>query len=52
MYRRSRDSSVGMATAYGLDGRGSIRGRDMDIAALEPTQPPIQWLPVGNAVGE
>jgi hypothetical protein len=28
MYARSRDSSVGIATGYGLDGRGSIPGSD------------------------
>jgi hypothetical protein len=47
----SRDSTVGMATGYGLDGRGSIlvRGRDflfftVSRRALWPTQPPIQWV--------
>jgi hypothetical protein len=44
---RSRDSSVGIATGYGLDGRGSIsaQGKEMSIfstgsrSALGPTQP-------------
>jgi hypothetical protein len=45
------NSSVGIATGYGLDGRGSIPGRDkmflFPIAprALGPTQFPIQWVP-------
>jgi hypothetical protein len=29
IYRRSRNSSVGIATAYGLDDRGSILGKGM-----------------------
>ena len=42
---RGRDSSVGIASRYGLDGPG---GRDFlhsSRPALAPTQPPIQWLP-------
>jgi hypothetical protein len=43
-------SSVGIATGYGLDGPGikSRWGRDFSHTsrpALEPTQPPIQWVP-------
>ena len=43
-------SSVGIATSYGLDGPGieSRWGRDFphpSIPALEPTQPPVQWVP-------
>ena len=45
-----RDSSVGIATRYGLDGPGieSRWGRDFPYPsrpALGPTQPPIQWVP-------
>jgi hypothetical protein len=47
---RGRDSTVGMATRYGLDGPGieSWRGREFphrSRPALGPTQPHIQWLP-------
>jgi len=46
-----RDSSVGIATRYGLDGPGieSRWRRDFphpSRPALEPTKPPIQWVPV------
>ena len=45
-----RDSSVGIATRYRLDGPGieSRCGRDfppLSIPALRPTQPPMQWVP-------
>jgi hypothetical protein len=45
-----RDSSVGIATRYGLDGPEieSRWGRDFQHPsrpALGPTQPPIQWVP-------
>ena len=45
-----RDSSVGIATRYGLYGLGieSRRGRDLPPQSrpvLGPTQPPIQWIP-------
>ena len=45
-----RDSSVGIATRYGLDGPGieSQWWRDFphkSIPALGPTQPPVQWVP-------
>jgi hypothetical protein len=44
------DSSVGIATDYGLDGPGiEIRwGRDFSHTSrptLGPTQPPVQWVP-------
>ena len=54
-----RDSSVGIATRYGLDGPGieSRWGRDFphpSRPSLGPTQPPVQWvprLPRGKAAG-
>ena len=44
------DSSVGIATGYGLDGPGieSRWGKDFPHLSrldLGSTQPPIQWLP-------
>jgi hypothetical protein len=55
-----RDSSVGIATRYGLDGPGieSRWGRDfphLSRPALGPIQRPVQWVPglfpVGKAAG-
>ena len=51
----SRDSAVGIATGYGLDGPGieSRCGRDFPHPfrpALGPTQPSIQWV-LGKATG-
>jgi hypothetical protein len=39
---KSRDSSVTIATVYGLDGRGSIPSRGMRLFSI---QPPLQWVP-------
>jgi hypothetical protein len=49
MYLMGRDSSVGIATRYGLDGKGieSRWGRDFphpSRPALGPTQPHVQWV--------
>ena len=49
---KDRDSSVGIATGYGLDGPGiesQLRGGPdfphPSKPALGTTQPPIQWVP-------
>jgi len=47
---RGQDSSVGIATRYGLKSPGSNPGGGRDFPhpsrpALGPTQPPIQWVP-------
>jgi len=46
----NRDSSVGITTRYGLGGRRiEFRWRRDFLhpsrLALEPTQPPVQWVP-------
>ena len=46
----SRDSSVGIATHYGLDGPGIASGWGRDFPHLSrpglgPTQSPVQWVP-------
>jgi hypothetical protein len=57
---KGRDSVVGIATRYGLDGPGieSRWRRDFTQSsrpALGPTQPPVQWVaglfPGGKAAG-
>jgi hypothetical protein len=53
---RVRDSSVGIATRYGLEGPGieSRWGRDVPQLSrpiLGPTQPPVQWV-TGISWGE
>ena len=45
-----RDSSVGTATRYGLDGEGIESWWVGDFPhpsrpAMGPTQPPVQWVP-------
>jgi hypothetical protein len=50
IYVRSRDSSVGIATRYGLEGPGIESRWERDSPhtsepAVRPTQPPIQWVP-------
>ena len=52
-----RDSSVVIATRYGLDGLGIESRWGWDFPhpsrpALRPTQSPVQWLPGGKAAGE
>ena len=47
---RGPGSTVGIATAYWLDGPGIVfRWRrdfpHLSIPALRPTQPPVQWVP-------
>jgi len=48
LWFRGSDNAVGIATGYGLDGPGieSQWGRDFPPSrpALEPTQPPVQWV--------
>jgi hypothetical protein len=59
IYIRSRDSSVGIATGYGLDDRefwirvpvGSRIFSTSSRPALGPTQPPIQWVPGAFSLG-
>jgi hypothetical protein len=57
----SRDSSVGIALGYGLDDRGSrvrfparlgiFHFTSASRTALEPTQPPIQWVSGALSLG-
>ena len=51
-----RDSSVGIATRYGLDGPGIESLWRLDFPhpsrpALGPTQPSVQWVP-GHSQGK
>jgi hypothetical protein len=50
MSEDGRDSSVGIATDYGLDGPGIETRWEQEFPrpsrpALEPTQPPVQLVP-------
>jgi hypothetical protein len=53
MQHKSRASSVGIATDYGLDDRmirvriprGAVLFDTASRPALRPTEPPIQWVP-------
>jgi hypothetical protein len=50
-FEMGRSSVVGIVTRYGLDGRGmeSRGGGNFlhpSIPTLEPTQPPVGWVPV------
>ena len=50
LYFTDRDSLVGIATRYGLDGPGIESRWGLDFPhpsrlALGPTQPPVQWVP-------
>jgi hypothetical protein len=58
---KSRDSSVGIALGYGMDDRGSRYDYRWGLGiflfttasrtALEPTQPPIRWMPGALSLG-
>jgi hypothetical protein len=53
---RSWDSSVGIATSYGLDGRVSIPGRSTrifvhSVQTGSVAHPPIQWVPGAVSFG-
>jgi hypothetical protein len=50
---QNRDSSVSIATGYGLNGRGSIPGRRKVsfFTPLGPTQPHIQWVQEAHPPG-
>jgi hypothetical protein len=56
LFCMGRDSPVGIATCYGLDGLGieSRRGKDFlhrSRPGLGPIQPPVQWQLGGQAAG-
>jgi hypothetical protein len=47
--RETRNSSVSIVTGYGLDGRGSVSGRDKRFFSSQRVDrlwgPPIYWVP-------
>jgi hypothetical protein len=56
LHYRILDSSVGIATGYGLDDRGvgvrvAVGSRIFSSPRLESTQPPIQWVPEALSPG-
>jgi hypothetical protein len=50
-YRRSRDSSVGIATDYGLDGRGSIYGSDKRFLSTPQRRERLWGPPASSLMG-
>jgi hypothetical protein len=51
MYVRSRDISIGTATSYGLDGRGSMSGRGKRFYFLHTVQTVTTLHPASYPVG-
>jgi hypothetical protein len=47
----SRDSSVGIATSYGLDGRGSIPGTGKRFFSMPPFQTCFGVQPAFSPIG-
>jgi hypothetical protein len=49
--RTSQDTAVGIATGYGMDGQGSIPGRDRDFSLLHGVKTGSGVHPVSYAMG-